>query len=160
MKKETCAACPKDESLAASAPVIPIEIPQFQGNNSSNTWGTPAATTSMPTLNAMLQPRVSYGTPTSAMPFARRSRMPLATTAAQTWRPLEDPTRGARQVAEANANTSSAPTPTPPVPAPVVHSGILCDSCNTHPEGIRHKCLDCPGKHSLYDTNTFAHHLV
>jgi next to BRCA1 gene 1 protein len=28
---------------------------------------------------------------------------------------------------------------------PVIHKGIVCNVCNKMIEGIRHKCLDCPG---------------
>ncbi|KIY73564.1 hypothetical protein CYLTODRAFT_416943 [Cylindrobasidium torrendii FP15055 ss-10] len=34
--------------------------------------------------------------------------------------------------------------PQPPTgPAAVIHHGVICDSCNTTIEGVRHKCLDC-----------------
>lgn len=40
-------------------------------------------------------------------------------------------------------NTSSA---SPAVPPPVIHKGVFCDVCNKIIEGVRHKCLDCPGR--------------
>ena len=40
---------------------------------------------------------------------------------------------------------SSSPV-NPPPPPPVIHQGVRCDVCNTTIEGVRHKCLDCPGK--------------
>ena len=40
-------------------------------------------------------------------------------------------------------NTSSASSVVPP---PVIHRGVSCDVCNKIIEGIRHKCLDCPGR--------------
>jgi len=40
-------------------------------------------------------------------------------------------------------DTSSA---SPAVPSPpVIHKGVSCDVCTKIIEGIRHKCLDCPG---------------
>jgi hypothetical protein len=30
-------------------------------------------------------------------------------------------------------------------PALQVHTGVVCDVCETVIHGIRHKCLDCPG---------------
>jgi next to BRCA1 gene 1 protein len=39
-------------------------------------------------------------------------------------------------------NTSSASSAVPP---PVIHKGVSCDVCDKTIEGIRHKCLDCPG---------------
>jgi hypothetical protein len=39
------------------------------------------------------------------------------------------------------------PTPEPNVSrSPAIHLGITCDVCNRTVVGIRHKCLDCPGK--------------
>lgn len=38
-----------------------------------------------------------------------------------------------------------APSPVMSPPA-VVHVGIVCDMCNNTIVGVRHKCLDCPGK--------------
>lgn len=40
-------------------------------------------------------------------------------------------------------NTSSASSAVPP---PVIHRGVSCDVCNKIIEGVRHKCLDCPGR--------------
>ena len=37
--------------------------------------------------------------------------------------------------------TSTASSAVPPV----IHKGIICNVCNKIIEGIRHKCLDCPG---------------
>ena len=42
---------------------------------------------------------------------------------------------------ERSSSSSQAPK--------VVHRGIRCDVCNKVPEGIRHKCLDCPGKFDI-----------
>ena len=39
---------------------------------------------------------------------------------------------------------SSSPM-NPPPPPPVIHQGVRCDVCNATIEGVRHKCLDCPG---------------
>ena len=45
-------------------------------------------------------------------------------------------------------NTSSVETSSvsSAVPLPVIHKGIACDVCHKIIEGIRHKCLDCPGR--------------
>lgn len=51
-----------------------------------------------------------------------------------------------------------APIVAPP-PPPVIHQGIVCDMCNRTIEGVRHKCLDCPGKAlllCLVNRNTYA----
>jgi hypothetical protein len=45
----------------------------------------------------------------------------------------------------------SPPTMTPPPPPPIIHQGIICDMCDKIVEGVRHKCLDCPG--TLYNTH-------
>ena len=42
-------------------------------------------------------------------------------------------------------NSSSTSFVVPP-PPPVIHRGVFCDVCNKIIEGIRHKCLDCPGR--------------
>lgn len=47
-------------------------------------------------------------------------------------------------------------TMTPPPPPPVIHQGVICDMCENTIEGVRHKCLDCPGMYStayLYGQN-------
>jgi len=33
----------------------------------------------------------------------------------------------------------------PPPPPPVIHQGVRCNVCSATIEGVRHKCLDCPG---------------
>jgi next-to-BRCA1 protein 1 len=33
-----------------------------------------------------------------------------------------------------------------PVSEPPVHTGIACDACDKTIVGVRHKCLDCPGR--------------
>jgi hypothetical protein len=38
------------------------------------------------------------------------------------------------------ANTFSVPPP------PAIHRGVVCDHCEKTIEGVRHKCLDCPGE--------------
>lgn len=38
-------------------------------------------------------------------------------------------------------------------PPPVIHSNIVCDLCKDVIIGVRHKCLDCPGWFSCYNTN-------
>lgn len=47
------------------------------------------------------------------------------------------------------ASSTSTATAQAPIaasnPTPVVHLGIVCDVCNEIVEGVRHKCLDCPG---------------
>lgn len=40
---------------------------------------------------------------------------------------------------------SESPTSNTPVVPPVIHPGVICDSCENTIEGVRHKCLDCPG---------------
>lgn len=50
---------------------------------------------------------------------------------------------------QARALPVTPPAPmvvTPPPPPPVIHTGVLCDLCETTIEGVRHKCLDCAGK--------------
>lgn len=46
------------------------------------------------------------------------------------------------------------PEPTPPAvpPPPVIHQGIVCDMCEMVIEGVRHKCLDCPGAYIMLRT--------
>ena len=44
---------------------------------------------------------------------------------------------------------SSAPV-NPPPPPPVIHQGVRCDACGATIEGVRHKCLDCPGMSIIF----------
>ena len=50
-----------------------------------------------------------------------------------------EPTTSTSTQADNPSSASSA------VPSPVIHRGVLCDVCDKTIEGIRHKCLDCPG---------------
>ena len=43
------------------------------------------------------------------------------------------------QTSEPSSAPSAASTP-------VIHRGIVCDVCDKTIEGVRHKCLDCPGR--------------
>jgi hypothetical protein len=52
---------------------------------------------------------------------------------------------------EASLPPPSSPTPAPsPIsntaPPPLVHIGVICDMCEKTIVGVRHKCLDCPGR--------------
>lgn len=42
-------------------------------------------------------------------------------------------------------NTFSVPPP------PAIHRGVVCDHCEKTIEGVRHKCLDCPGESRSVD---------
>ena len=53
---------------------------------------------------------------------------------------LSDPTTS---TSTQTGNTSSASSAVPP---PVIYKGVFCDVCDKIIEGIRHKCLDCPGR--------------
>lgn len=55
------------------------------------------------------------------------------------------PTAGSSQPVAQNPGPSSNAASVMQT-APVIHAGIVCDSCNVIIEGIRHKCLDCPGQ--------------
>jgi len=46
----------------------------------------------------------------------------------------------------ASTQTSETSSASSAVPSPVIHNGIVCDVCNKIVEGVRHKCLDCPGR--------------
>lgn len=48
-------------------------------------------------------------------------------------------------ISNTNGETSSASSAVSS-PSPVIHKGVACDICNKTIEGIRHKCLDCPGQ--------------
>ena len=45
----------------------------------------------------------------------------------------------------AASNEMGAPTPA----EPPIHTGVICDVCESTIRGIRHKCLDCPGTNLL-----------
>lgn len=52
-----------------------------------------------------------------------------------------DPTT-ASSTQTGNTSSASSAVPLPPV----IHKGVFCDVCDKIIEGIRHKCLDCPGR--------------
>jgi next-to-BRCA1 protein 1 len=57
------------------------------------------------------------------------------------------PEPGRPQVAPPVPNPIAAPATKRDVTTiPVVHRDVICDICEHTVVGVRHKCLDCPGK--------------
>lgn len=67
-------------------------------------------------------------------------------------------------VAEVSADSQSRRT-SPAVDAepnqcqPVVHRNVACDNCKKTVVGVRHKCLDCPGKVMIMHHNTVSSYI-
>lgn len=65
---------------------------------------------------------------------------------------LPDPWTSRASSTNSASIPAAAPSSTPAQHAspdgtsPVIHAGVVCDVCEATIEGVRHKCLDCPGE--------------